>query len=277
MIKILLTLIFLFSTNVFAQSKEPWRKSEPVSDEKPKTIENVGIDEKLGDKIDLGLSFKDETGKQVFLKDYFDGKRPVILSLVYFECPMLCNLHLNGVTEVFKKSQWKLGKEFDMVVVSIDPKETPELAAKKKANYLKEYDHEGAENGWHFLTADQKTITALAGQVGFKYKWDEETKQWAHVSAMYVLTPEGRLSRYLYGIHFTPKDLKLSLLEASNNKIGTVIDHLMLFCFQYDPNRRTYAFVAFKIMKYGGALFALLLAAILVPQWIKFRREGEST
>lgn len=269
--KILATIIFAFSLP--ATADQPWEAVGKTADEKPPEIQDVGITENLGGQLTLGTEFTDENGQKVTLQKYFHKNRPVLLSLVYFECPMLCNLHLNGVTEVLKKTEWNLGKEFDMVVISIDPKETPELAAKKKAAYVKSLGREGAENGWHFLTGTQESITAVASTVGFKYKWDSPTKQWAHTAAMYVLTPTGMISRYLFGIHFTEKDLKLALLEASNGKIGNVIDHLMLYCFQYDPDRRTYAFYAFNIMKFGGGLCGLILAMFLLPHWFRMRRE----
>lgn len=265
-----------------AFADQPWQQVGKTADQKPAEIEGVGITENLGGQVDLSTEFTDETGQKVPLQKFFDGKRPVVMSLVYYECPMLCNLHLNGVTEVFKKADWKLGQEFDMVVISIDPKETPELAAQKKSAYIKSLGQPEAAKGWHFLTGTQDSINAISGAVGFKYKWDVPTKQWSHTSAMYVLTPTGVISRYLFGIQFPEKDLKLALLESAKGKIGNIIDHLMLYCFQYDPDRQTYAFYAFNIMKFGGGLCALVLGLFLTPYWLRMRREtklakGEAT
>ena len=235
--------------------------------------DGVGIDEKLGDKIDLNLKFKNEQGEEVSLGSYFQSGKPVMLALVYFNCPSLCNFQLNGIVETLKKLEWTTGNEFEFVIASIEPTETPDLAKSKKESYMTVYDRKEGAKGWHFLTGSQESITALADQVGFRYKWVESRNEYAHTAATYVLTPEGKISRYLYGIGFTPKTLRLSLVEASNNKIGNAVDRFLLYCFRYDPEKRGYAFYAFNIMRAGAAVSVVALLAFLVPFWIRQRKQ----
>ncbi len=257
------------------QGNTPWRPTAKPAGEVPAALEDVGITEHLGETIDLTLPFKNEAGESVQLGKYFSGKKPVLLSLVYYGCPGLCNFHLNGVTETLKGLDWSLGKEFDMVVISIDPSEGPEMAKGKKESHVTELGRPHAAEGWHFLTGTQESITKIASQVGFKYHWDKLSKQWAHTSAMYVISPQGKLSRYLYGIQFEPKTVRLSLVEASEGKTGTVMDHLILYCFQYDPNKKTYAFYAYNIVRAGGGALGLLIIALLVPTWLRERRKSK--
>ncbi len=239
----------------------------------PKPLEDIGIEEKLGAQVDPQLTFRNEKGETVPLASFFKGHKPVLLSLAYYSCPSLCNFHLNGLTDAFRDLKAPLGEEFEFVVVSIEPKENPELAAQKKAAYIESYGRPEGAKGWHFLTGDQAQITALAKQVGFKYRWDEESKQWAHTAAAYVLTPDGKISRYLYGIVFDPKVLRLSMVEASDGKIGTIVDKLTLFCFHFDPKGNKYAIAAFNVMRAGGALTVFILALFLIPFWFRNRRE----
>jgi protein SCO1/2 len=206
------------------------------------------------------------------LGQYFDGKRPVLMAMVYYTCPNLCNLQLNGYVEDLKALDWSIGREFDFVLVSMEPTETPELALKKKQNYLTEYVRPEAAKGWHFLTGTEENVKAFAAQVGFKYKWDDEGKQWAHQAAAYVVTPTGRISRYLYGIQLPVSNFRLAMLEASGGKIGGVMDKIAMFCFKYDPSRRTYAFYAWNVMRAAGALTVLVLGGFLVSFWIRQRR-----
>ena len=242
-------------------------KQGTLSHEVPKELEGVGITEKLGESIDLNLEFYNEEGEKAPLKTYFDGKRPVLLTLVYYSCPNLCNFHLNGVTQTLKKMDWTLGDEFDMIAVSIDPKEKSSLAKKKKENYVQSYGRPSSKDGWHFLTGDEAQIQKLASQVGFGYKWDHATKQWVHQAAAYVLTPEGKISRYLYGIDFASKTLRLSLVEASDNKIGNIVDRIVLFCLHYDPIKGTYAFYAINFMRLAAALTVVILVFALLRYW----------
>ncbi len=253
-----------------------------ASNERPKEIQGVGIDEKLGHSLDLNLPFKDEKGQAVTLAQYFDGKTPVILSPVYFDCPGLCNFHLNGLTDGMKGLEWNIGNKFKVLSISFDPKEGPEKAASKKESYLTAYGRTGpaeteAREGWHFLTGDAKTITALMTSLGFKYHWDAVQNDWAHASAAVILSPQGEVTRYLPGIMFDPKDLKLALNEAAEGKIGSFVDSLVLYCFQYNTHQGKYSLYAFNIVKVGGALMVLLLALWLLPVWVRTRRDARST
>lgn len=264
----LFTFLVLFSVSSFAGIENQFKKNE--MDE---LRDGVGIDEKLGDKIDLNLKFKNEQGEEISLGSYFQSGKPVMLALVYFNCPSLCNFQLNGIVETLKKLEWTTGNQFEFVIASIEPTETPDLAKSKKESYMTVYDRKEGAKGWHFLTGSQESITALADQVGFRYKWVESRNEYAHTAATYVLTPEGKISRYLYGIGFTPKTLRLSLVEASNNKIGNAVDRFLLYCFRYDPEKRGYAFYAFNIMRAGAAVSVVALLAFLVPFWIRQRKQ----
>lgn len=242
------------------------------SGEKPAVIQDVGIDEKLGAQIDLNLKFKDENGEEVTLGKYFDGKHPVIISPVYYSCPGLCNFHLNGLTAGLKGVDWNPGEKFQVVAVSFDPKEEPSVAGPKKLNYLKEYARPGTENGWHFLTGNEENIKKLTSTAGFKYKWNAEAGEWAHASAAIITTPSGVISRYLPGIVFDSKDIKLALNEATSGKIGTFVESLVLYCFKYDPHTSKYAIYAFNLLKLGGAITVLLMMLWLLPVWFRSRK-----
>lgn len=248
-----------------------------TADTRPAELKDVGISEKLGQQLDLGLRFKDETGKDVALGDYFDGKTPVIVSPVYYTCPGLCNFHLNGLTEALKGVDWSAGTKFKVIAISFDPKETPEVAGPKKANYMKVYDRPGTENGWHFLTGDAENVRKLTESVGFKYRWNEEEKEWAHASAAIIASPKGKITRYLPGIVFEPKDVRLALLEATEGRVGTFVDQLVLYCFQYNPHQSRYTLYVFNMVKLGGVLMMLVLAIWLLPFWYRNRRkDGEA-
>jgi protein SCO1/2 len=232
----------------------------------PKALNGVGIDQKLNEQLPLDLVFKDENGASVKLGDYF-GKKPVVLSLVYYQCPMLCNQVLNGMVTAFKVMAFKPGEEFEVVTVSFDPRETAALAAAKKntyVNYLPEARRSGAANGWHFLTGDEASIKRLTEAVGFRYHFDEATNQFAHASAIYVTTPQGKLSRYFYGIEYAPRDLRLGLIEAGDNKIGSPVDQLLLYCFHYDPATGKYGAAVMNLMKLGGGLTLLAMVAMFM-------------
>jgi protein SCO1/2 len=229
----------------------------------PIELKEVGIEEHLGQKLPLDLEFKDEQGNSVALSKYFDGQHPVILALVYYSCPNLCNFLLNGLTATFKKMTWNVGDQFQLVAVSIDPNEKPDLAVKKMHAYVESYGRPQTEKGWHFLTGAEEQIKKLAGEVGFKYKYDTDQKQYAHAAAIYVLTPDGKLSRYLYGIDFNPRDLRLALLEATQGKIGSIVDQFLLFCYHYDPKGRKYALMATNLMKGAGAMTVVGIAGFL--------------
>lgn len=236
--------------------------SAQVTGQTSEELELIGIEEHLGEKIDLDLQFTDESGQSVTLGDYFNQDKPVLLSLVYFTCPMLCNLTMNGMNEAFGQLAWLPGDQYEVVSVSIHPEETPELALTKKNNYMNKLNRPGAENGWHFLTGSKESSEALAAQVGFKYFWNEEQQQYAHASAIYILTADGSISRYMYGISFPETDLRLGLVEAGDGKIGSSYDQLLLYCFHYDPDAKGYVAVAGNIMRLGGGVtlaFVILL------------------
>lgn len=263
-----LLLISFFSFSASAYDTE---KVELTGNELPKELKKSGIVEKLDTQLDLDLPFIDDEGQEVTLRKYFSKtKKPVVLSLIYYSCPNLCNFHLNGLTDGLKKLKWTIGKEFDVVSVSFDERETPTTASAKKENYLKAYARPGAEKGWHFLTGKKENIKKLADSVGFSYSWQEETKEWAHASAAIMVTPEGKVSRYLHGIHFEKQNLRLALLETSKGNIGNIIDNVVLYCFRFDPKKNKYTLYAYNIMKAGATATLFLMALFFVPVW---RRE----
>jgi protein SCO1/2 len=248
-----------------------------VSNERPKEYEGIGIEEKLGGEVPLDLQFKDEEGRLVSLRSFASSGKPILLSLAYYSCPNLCTLHLNGLGGALKTLKEPVGKEFNFVVVSIDPRETPALAHAKKENYLRAYGHgKDVADGWHFLVGDEASVRQLADAVGFKYRWDEDEKQYAHASAAFVVTPEGRISRYFQGIEFDPRALRLSLIEASSGKIGTLVDKVILFCFHFDPKASKYTLYASNLMRAAGALAAAAMAAFLVSFWWRSKRSAAS-
>jgi protein SCO1/2 len=226
-------------------------------------LAEIGIDQKLNAAVPLDLPFKDESRRDVHLRDFFHGK-PVVLSLVYYECPMLCSLTLNGLVKSMRPLAFNIGDEFEVVTVSFDPNEKPELAAAKKDVYVKDYGRPGAETGWHFLTGQAEAITRLTEAAGYRYKWDKDTKQWAHVSAIMVLTPDGRLSQYLYGIEFSSRDLRLSLIQASRNKIGTLVDRILLYCYHYNPETGKYGLVIMNTVRIASLATVFALAAFII-------------
>jgi protein SCO1 len=240
---------------------------------RPTVLEQVGIDQRLGESIPLDLKFTDEAGREVRLADYFHHQRPVLLALVYFDCPMLCNQVLNGTTSALGVLKFNAGTEFDVLAVSFDPRETPEMAAAKKKVYIDRYKRPGAERGWHFLTGDETSIAALTKAVGFRYVWDEKTTQFAHASGVMLLTPEGKLAQYYYGIEYSARDLRLGMIEASQEKIGNVVDQMLLYCYHYDPTTGKYGFIAMRAMRIGGALTVLALGTFMV---VSFRRDAKT-
>ncbi|MBI2682285.1 MAG: SCO family protein [Acidobacteriales bacterium] len=239
----------------------------------PSILLQVGIDQKLGEQAPLDAGFVDESGNAVTLGKYFNRKRPVLLAMVYYDCPMLCDQVLNGMTSALDVLKFDAGKEFEVVAVSFDPRETPGLAQDKKHLYLGRYRRPGAEQGIHFLTGKQESITALTKAVGFRYAWDESSKQFAHASGLMLLTPEGKVAQYYYGIEYSPKDMRLGIIEASNEKIGNTVDTLLLYCFHYDPTTGKYGAVAMNIMRLGGVLTVLLLGTFM---GVSFWREAQA-
>jgi protein SCO1/2 len=251
-------------------------REKVAADEMPPEFKDVGIEEQLGSDLNLSLPFKDESGNDVVLGDYFKSGKPVVISLVYFSCPGLCNFHLNGFVDTLKTLDWEVGKEFEYVVISFDSSEKPDVAAPKKENYVKSYGRPGSAKGWHFLTGSEEVVKEITSAVGFKYKWVEASKEWSHSSAAIIATPEGKLSRYLYGIQFTKQDVKLALNEAASGKIGGIVDRLILYCFQFDPSQNKYTLYAFNVMKAGAGLTLVFLSFWLVPVWFRQRKEKSS-
>lgn len=225
---------------------------------RPAALEGVGIDEHLGRQIDLNLTFTAENGYPVALSEYFHKGRPVILDLIYYSCPNLCTLVLNGQTQAMREIlPWTPGNEYEVVTISIDPNESFDLARKKKAIYLSSFDHPAP--GWHFLVDKDNNAKKLAELVGYKYRWDERTQQFAHAAGIMVLTPEGRVARYLYGATFHPRDLRFSLAEASENRTTMAVEKILLLCYHYDPQANGYVLFATNLMRAGGILTVLLI------------------
>jgi protein SCO1/2 len=238
----------------------------------PEALREIGIDQKLDEQLPLDLKFFDEAGQAVQLQNYF-GEKPVILSLVYYECPMLCNQVLNGVVRSLRPLSFDVRKEFTVLTVSFDPEEKPELAAKKKASYIKEYARAGAEQGWHFLTGDSAAIKSLTESVGFRYRYDASTDQFVHASGIFVITPHGRISRYFYGIEYSPRDLRLALVEASDNKIGSPVDQVLLYCYHYDPVTGKYGVAIMNVLRLAGIATVAVLGAFMITM---FKRDLKS-
>jgi len=230
---------------------------------RPPHLENVGIDQHLDTQIPPNLVFTDDTGRTVMLGDYF-GEKPLIMNLVYYNCTMLCGEELAGLTSAMKLVKFDVGKEFEVITVSFDPRETPAIAAAKKKDFIGRYGRPGAAEGWHFLTGSADSINALAKAVGFKYQYDSKTNQYAHATAIMILTPQGHISRYLYGVDFPPKDVRLGLVEASQQKIGNPVDQVLLFCYHYDPATGKYGAVVANILKLGGVVTIVLLGGLLL-------------
>lgn len=240
---------------------------------RPPALENVGIEQRLNNQVPVEARFKDERGNPVRLGDYFRGK-PVVLSLVYYRCPMLCNLVLNGELRAFREVRQEVGKDFDVVTISFDPNEGADLAAEKKANYVSKYDRGDANGGWHFLTGASDEIRAVAESVGFKYRWDDATHQWSHPSGIMVLTPEGRISRYLFGVDYSGKHVRLALAEASAGKIGTLSDKILLLCYHYDPSNGKYTFAVMNALRAGGSLTLVALCLFVIISLRRDRKTG---
>ena len=255
-----------------AQSMAPPPGEIVRADEKPELLKEIGIEQRLNQRLPLSLPLRDEAGRPLLLGDAF-GKRPVILALVYYNCPMLCTQVLNGLIAALNVISLDAGRDFDVVAVSFDPRETPAMAAAKKEAYLSRYKHPAAAAGWRFLTGDAAAIQALTKAVGFRYRYDEKQDQFAHASAIYVVTPDGRLARYFYGIEYAPRDLRLGLVEASAGRIGTPVDQVLLYCFHYDPASGKYGAVVVNIVRLAGAATLLVLGLAI---WAMSRRRSRT-
>lgn len=249
-----------------------------VTNGMPPILNEVGIDQKLNARLPLDARFRDEAGRDVSLAEYFGKERPVILALVYYECPMLCNEVLNGLTGSLKGISFKAGEEFDVVAISFDARENqkPDLAKNKKEAYLERYNKPGTENGWHFLTGTQPEIDKVTKAVGFNYKFEEKSNQFAHAGGIMIVTPEGRLSRYFYGIDFAPTDIKFAIMESSDNKIGNPAEQLYLYCYHYDPSTGKYGFAILRVLRVAGVAMLLGIGMMMFVFWRKNKKNGDS-
>jgi protein SCO1 len=254
-------IIALAGVGAFAQGMGPGIMSPPAN-VRPPGLKNVGIEQHLNQQLPPSLSFHDESGKTVQLGNYF-GKKPVILSLVYYRCPMLCSEVLAGLEGSLRALSFNAGDQFNVLTVSFDPKDTPQDASAKKAVILKGYKRPGAADGWHFLTGSQESIDALTKAVGFQYEYDAKSGQFAHTTAIMVVTPEGKIAQYYYGVEFPPTDLRLGLIQASQNKIGTLADEVVLYCYHYDPQAGRYSAIVSHIVQLGGGVTILALGILL--------------
>ena len=285
-LKLLLSLsLLLLATNISAQKTEHYNSplyapktydpsQSGVSSGLPPVLKTVGIEQNLNGQLPLDAEFKDENGSIVKLGSFFGKGRPIVLALVYYECPMLCNEVLNGLTGSLKGISFDAGKEYDVVAISFDTRENdkPELAKNKKASYLARYERKDAENGWHFLTGTQSEIDKVAQTVGFSYQFDEATNQFAHAGGLTIITPDGKISKYFYGIDYAPKDLKLGLMESAEGKIGSAVEKLYLYCFHYDPSTGKYGLAILKVLRLMAIATVLGLGGMIFVFW----RRGKS-
>jgi protein SCO1/2 len=284
-LKLLILVSSLMFTSVPAQKTEHYNSplysprtydpTQGTSNGMPPALQKVGIEQKLDSQLPFDAEFKDENGKTVKLGEYFGKGRPVILAFVYYECPMLCNEVLNGLTGSLKGLSFDAGKEFDVVAISFDARENdkPDLAKNKKASYLARYERKGAENGWHFLTGTQEQIDKATQAAGFNYVYDEKTEQFAHAGGIMIVTPQGRLARYFYGIDYSPRDLKFGIMESAEGKIGNPAEQLYLYCFHYDPSTGKYGLTILRVMRLAGIATILGLGGMLFVFWRRNRRK----
>ena len=277
-------LVLLLASLTFAQKNEHYnsplyspRTYDPTvtaANGLPETLKKVGIEQKLGSQLPLDTELKDENGKIVTLGSFFGKGRPVVVAFVYYECPMLCNQVLNGLTGSLKGISFDAGKEFDVVAISFDAKEfdKPDLAKNKKASYLERYGRPATEKGWHFLTGTQESIQKVTSAAGFTFEWDEKSQQFAHAAGVMIATPDGKLSRYLYGIDYSPKDLKFGIMESAESRVGNPADQLLLYCFHYDPASGKYGLAILNVVRLGGIATLLGMGAMGLLFWRRNKR-----
>ena len=241
----------------------------------PPALKTIGIEQKLSNQLPLDTELKDESGNLVKLGSYFNSGRPVVIAFVYYECPMLCNQVLNGLTGSLKGVSFDAGKEFDVVAISFDAKEfdKPGLAQNKKTSYMQRYGRPGTEKGWHFLTGTEASIQAVTQAAGFSFKWDDKSDQFAHAAGVMVATPEGKLSRYLYGIDYSPKDLKFAVMESAESKVGNAAEQLLLYCFHYDPSTGKYGLAILNVMRLGGIATLMGMGVMGFVFWRRNKRK----
>jgi protein SCO1/2 len=268
--------VFLFPFSFFLTALAQTSPGSPGAHEAgvssltvPEQLKEVTFEQRLGTRLPLDARFRDEEGRDVALGDYF-GKRPVVLAFVYYSCPMLCTQVLNGMSSAVKVMPFTVGADFDVVYVSFDPRDTPKAAAEKKAAQLADYKQAADAGGWHYLTGDEASIRRVTNAAGFSYRWDEASGQYAHVSGVLVATPDGRLSRYFYGVEYSPKELRMALVESSEGKVGSVVDRLLLYCYHYDPATGRYGVIAMNLVRLGGVVTLTLLVGFI---WLMRRRE----
>jgi len=258
---VLIAMVVLFTAAASAQTMSKGILAPP-SNVLPPTLQNVGITQHLDAQVPPDLTFVDDAGRTVKLGDYF-GKKPLILNLVYYNCTMLCGEALQGLAQAMKLVKFDVGNQFDVITVSFNPQETPQLAAAKKKDYVERYGRPGAANGWHFLTGQPESINALTKAVGFDYQYDAKRNQYAHATAIMVLTPQGHISRYFYGVDFPPKDLRMGLVEASQGKIGNAVDQVLLYCYHYDPATGKYGAIVTNMLRLGAVATVVLLGGLI--------------
>ncbi len=247
-----------------------------TSDAAPDDLKGVSIDEQLGKKIPLDLSFVNQNNEVTTLGAMLADNKPLILSPVYFSCTTLCNHHLNGLVAGLKEMDWKVGDNFKAVAISFDPREDADLAAGKRESYIAEYGRPISGSEWEFLTGDEKNVKALMSALGFNYKFNEEANEWVHASAAILISPDGTITRYLPGIVFSGKDIKLAVTEAANGTVGSFLDQMILYCFKFNPHLSRYTLYAFNLMKVAGAMTVVVLMVWLLPVWIRARKHANA-
>lgn len=280
MLKVSVLAVILFSiTGVFAQKSEHYNSplyspktydpSQTTSNGLPDALKKIGIEQKLGESLPLETEFKDESGQAVKLGQLFNKDKPVVLAFVYYECPMLCNEVLNGLTGTLKGISFDAGKDFDVVAISFDARENdkPGLAASKKASYMERYGRPGTEKGWHFLTGTPESIDAVTKAAGFGFEWDEKSSQFAHAGGIMIATPDGKMSRYINGIDYAPKDVKFGLMESAENKVGSVTEKLLLYCYHYDPSTGRYGLAILQVIRLGAIATLFGMGALGFVFW----------
>ena len=288
-VKFVLSLLVLGVYSSLAQKPEHYNSplyspryydpNESPTNGLPQELQKVGIDQKLGEQLPLDTELKDESGKAVRLGEYFKSGRPVILAFVYYECPMLCNEVLNGLTGSLKGISLDAGKDFEVIAISFDTRENekPGLARNKKVSYMERYGRPGTEIGWHFLTGTQESIDKITNAAGFKYQWDEKSQQFAHAGGIIIATPEGKLSRYFYGIDYAPKDVKFGLMDSAQARIGSSAEQLLLYCYHYDPASGKYGLAILRVIRLAGVVTLAALGAMFFVFWRRNKSRREKT
>jgi len=274
-----ISILILAASQLAAQGRGPMSGGimSPPASQRPPGLEFVGIEQHLNAEVPADLEFRDELGNTVKLEDYFGHGRPVILNLGYYQCPMLCSELLEGLVGSMKALTLQLGKDFDVVTLSFDPRETTEMAAAKKRDIMKRYGRANASIGWHFLTGKPDQITALTNAVGFQYQFDTKTEQYAHATAIVILTPDRHIAEYFYGVEFSPRDLRLGLVQAGQGKIGNLTDSVLLYCYHYDPRSGKYGAVVSNVLKLGGLATMLILGTFVLVMFRADRSAANRT